>query len=222
MAKRITTYAVLALSVCLVGASGAYAGPGCSSPCGSKGEAVKDAPCDTQAEVGKPAPDFALKDLDGQEHKLSDLKGKIVVLAWTNHECPYVVRHENKAKTMQSTAQKFADNGVVWLAVNSSFFAEQKAEQLRKWTKDNAINYPVLLDAEGKVGRMYQAKTTPHMFVIDRTGVLVYAGAIDDDPQGRKESPRNYVEEAVRALLNNSTVAVASTKPYGCSVKYKG
>ncbi len=221
MTKRIMTYAMVALGVWLIGATGAHAGPGCGSPCGSKAAAT-DAPCDVQAEVGKPAPDFVLKDLDGNEHKLSDLKGKIVVLEWTNHECPYVVRHESRAKTMQNTAQKFADSGVVWLAVNSSHFAEQKADQLRKWIKDNEINYPILLDAEGKVGRMYQAKTTPHMFVIDRMGVLVYAGAIDDDPQGQKDTPRNFVEEAVQSLLNNSTVAVATTKPYGCNVKYKG
>ena len=174
-----------------------------------------------RAEVGKPAPDFALKDLDGKEHKLSDLKGRIVVLEWTNQECPYVRRHQDGPKTMQKTLEKFKDKGVSWLAINSSYFCEEKAEDIRKWVEKVALASPVLLDAAGKVGRAYGARSTPHMFVIDKKGVLRYAGAIDDDPDGTKDNKRNYVEEVVEALLSGSTVAVSTTKAYGCSVKYK-
>ena len=174
-----------------------------------------------RAEVGKPAPDFALKDLDGKEHKLSDLKGKVVVLEWTNQKCPYVRRHQDGKKTMQNTFATFKDKDVTWLAINSCYFCEDEAEDIRKWVEKVDLASPILLDAAGTVGHAYSAKSTPHMFVIDKKGVLRYAGAIDDDPDGSKEKTRNYVEEAVQALLSGSTVAVSSTKAYGCSVKYK-
>jgi peroxiredoxin len=174
-----------------------------------------------QAVIGQAAPDFLLKDLSGKEHRLSDYKGKIVVLEWTNHQCPFVMRHQGTLKTMQSTYAKHKDKGVVWLAVNSSHFCEKEAGNIRKWAKEQGIDFPILLDASGEVGRRYGAKTTPDMFVIDRQGLLAYSGAIDDDPRGRKNSRRNYVDETLGALLNGSTVAMARTQPYGCSVKYK-
>lgn len=173
-----------------------------------------------KAAVGKPAPDFTLKDLDGKEHKLSALKGKIVVLEWTNHQCPFVKRC-HKAKVMTKTLEKFRGKPVVWLAIDSSYFAADKREEIREWKMQNGVTYPILLDPEGKVGRLYGAKTTPHMFVIDQKGVLAYQGAIDDNPYGDKKKATNYVEQAIRALLNGSTVAVKETKSYGCSVKYK-
>lgn len=173
------------------------------------------------AKLGEPAPDFTLTDANGKKHKLSDYKGKVIVLEWTNHTCPFVQRHQGKERTMQKTFASFKDKPVAWLAVDSSHFCEDKIDGVRAWAKKNDLPYPVLLDADGKVGHMYGAKTTPHMFVIDKKGVLAYSGAIDDDPYGSKESDKNYVAEAVRALLNGSAVPVASTKSYGCSVKYK-
>ena len=184
------------------------ANSGCSSTC-------------TPAEVGKAAPNFTLTALDGQSHSLSQYQGKVVVLEWTNFKCPYVVRHQSQAKTMQRTRDMFKGDDVVWLAVNSSYFAEDDADAQRSWVKANDVEYPVLLDADGKVGQLYQAKTTPHMFVIDREGQLVYSGAIDDDAYGNKDNARNYVAEAVKSLLAGEKIATSETKPYGCSVKYK-
>jgi peroxiredoxin len=191
---------------------------------GSGEEPKKNPPADTSAgvEVGQPAPDFTGKDLEGKEHKLSDLKGKVVVLEWSNHECPFIIRHEVEKKTMQKTYAQFKDKGVVWLSVNSSNFCADKADAIKAFVKTNGIEYPILLDPEGKIGKLYQAKSTPHMFVIDKTGAVAYAGAIDDDPQGKAEKATNYVADAVQALLDGKPVAVKSTKPYGCSVKYKG
>jgi peroxiredoxin len=171
------------------------------------------------AEIGKPAPDFTLEDLSGKTHKLSAYKGKIVVLEWISHACP-VVNRCHSSKIMAKTAAKFEGKPVVWLAIDSSHFAEQKATESRGWAKKQGIEYPVLLDASGKVGHLYAAKTTPHMFVIDKNGVLAYTGAIDDDPYGKKSDRRNYVEDAVTSLLQGSAVATAKTKSYGCSVKY--
>ncbi len=172
------------------------------------------------AEIGKPAPEFALKDANGKEVSLASFKGKVVVLEWTNHTCPFVKRHQGQQKTMQKTFAKFAGKPVAWLAIDSSRYCEEKIDGIREWIKTNDIKFPILMDAKGKVGHIYGAKTTPHMYVIDQKGVLAYAGAIDDDPQGDKESPKNYVEDAVNALLKGSTVATARTKSYGCSVKY--
>ena len=174
----------------------------------------------TTAEIGKPAPDFTLKDVAGKEHKLSSYKGKVVVLEWINHECPISNGHY-KRKTMQKTLGIFKDKGVVWLAIDSSHFAEEKADAIGKWWQEQGTPFAYLMDASGTVGKMYGAKTTPHLFVIDAKGVLAYSGAIDG-AYGAKDNATNYVEAAVRALLEGSTVAQAKTKPYGCSVKYKG
>lgn len=172
------------------------------------------------AEVGKPAPDFTLKDAEGREHKLSDQKGNVVVLEWTNHECPVVNRYHT-SKTIKETMAKFEGKPVTWWAIDSSHFCNDKVEGIREWSKSEGVTYPILLDAPGKVGHLYGAKTTPHMFVIDKNGVLAYMGSVDDDKHGDKEDARNYVAEAVTSLLEGSTVAVGETKPFGCSVKYK-
>jgi len=171
------------------------------------------------AEVGSTAPDFALKDLNGKTYKLSDLRGHVVVLEWVNHECPFTNRVA-KNGTIRRTMEKFAGKPVVWLGIDSSHFSEVKRDKIRRWSEDNQVDYPILLDAPGEVGKAYNAKTTPHVFVIDQNGKLAYQGALDNDPYGNKENDRNYVEEAVSALLNGSTVAAASNKSYGCSVKY--
>jgi peroxiredoxin len=170
------------------------------------------------AEVGKPAPAFKLKDEAGQEHSLAQYQGKIVVLEWTNPGCPFVVRHY-RANTMQNTLKGFEANKVVWLAVDST--ASNTPDKSAAWKKAEGFTYPVLQDAEGKVGRAYGAKTTPHMYVIDEKGVLRYAGAIDDDPRGKSAKAVNHVKAAVDALVGGKPVPAATTEPYGCTVKYK-
>ena len=164
----------------------------------------------------KMAPDFELTDQNGNVHKLSNYHGKVVVLEWTNPTCPFVVRHY-KADTMTDLAAKYGED-VVWLAIDSSNFVT--AESASKWAEAEGISYPILLDASGEVGQMYEAKTTPHMFVIGTEGEVLYDGAIDDDAAGKSESPTNYVEAALTSALAGQPVETAQTKPYGCSVKY--
>lgn len=173
------------------------------------------------AVIGKPAPAFALKDVNGKEHKLADYKGKVVVLEWTNHQCP-VVNFYHKKNATTKTFEMFKGKPVVWLAIDSSHFCADKTEEIKKWAEAGKLNYPILLDAPGVVGRQYSAKTTPHMFVIDQKGNLAYMGSFDDDNKmENKENARNYVAEAITSLLDGSTVAMATTKSFGCGVKYK-
>lgn len=175
------------------------------------------------AEVGKPAPAFELADLDGKEISLSDHKGKIVVLEWFNPGCPYVVRNHEK-DSLKTTAADLAKDGVVWLAINSGAPGKQghgkelNAKAAEKW----GMRHPILVDEKGEVGRAYGAKTTPHMYVIDAKGVLAYAGAIDNDQNGKlgPDERVNYVREAVAALKAGKPVETTTTRPYGCGVKY--
>ncbi len=186
-------------------AAGLAAGPAC---------AAGDAP----AKVGQPAPAFQLSDQSGGTVKLADLAGRVVVLEWINPQCPFVQRHA-KAGTMKSLAERYADRGVVWLGVNSTHFMDRGDD--RAWHDAKSLPYPVLGDHDGAVGHLYGATTTPDMFVIDRSGILVYAGAIDDDPRGSKgKEATNYVAAALDEVLAGKPVAVPDTKPYGCSVKY--
>lgn len=171
-----------------------------------------------EATVGKPAPEFKVTDQDGKTHSLSQYKGKIVVLEWTNPGCPFVQRHY-KAETMEKLSTQLAKDNVVWLAVNST--ASNTTADTKKWMKDEGFAYPTLQDNDGAIGHAYGAKTTPHMFVIDKAGVLRYAGAIDSDPRGKDPAPTNLVDQAVSALLAGKDPPVASSQPYGCSVKYK-
>jgi peroxiredoxin len=170
------------------------------------------------AAVGAPAPDFTLTDENGKTHTLAQYKGKTVVLEWTNPDCPFVKRHAAKG-TMPTLANAWAKRDVVWLAVNSTH--SNTAEKSRAYRAEKALPYPTLQDASGTVGKLYGAKTTPHMFVIDEAGVLRYMGAIDDDPHGDGEKPSSYVESALTAVTTGKAPASPSTKPYGCSVKYK-
>ncbi|MEC9373200.1 MAG: thioredoxin family protein [Planctomycetota bacterium] len=176
------------------------------------------------AEVGKAAPDFTLTDLNGKKHTLSTYTndGKVVVLEWFNPDCPFVVKHHKNNDTMKKTAAKYADKGVVWLAINSGAEGKQGAGMDRNMSavSEFDIEYPVMLDMDGKVGRMYGAKTTPHMYVINTEGVLVYAGAIDNDNSASRLGSVNYVAQALDQVLAGETVTEASTRPYGCSVKY--
>jgi peroxiredoxin len=170
------------------------------------------------AEVGQPAPDFRLQDETGANHALSQYRGKVVVLEWTNPECPFVQRHYAD-KTMQKTLAAYAGKPVVWLVIDSS--QTNTPAKSAAWKKEQGFTPPVLQDASGAVGHAYGAKTTPEMYVIDMQGVLRYAGAIDDDPRGRNASAVNYVRQAVDALEAGKPVPVTTSQPYGCSVKYK-
>jgi len=169
------------------------------------------------ADVGQPAPAFSLRDEVGTPHTLAQYRGKIVVLEWTNPECPFVQRHY-AGKTMQRTLASFSGKKVVWLAVDST--SHNTPAKSKSWKAEQGFSYPVLQDASGEVGLAYGAKTTPHMFVIDDKGVLRYAGGIDDDPRGHSATPTNYVEKAVNALAAGQPVSPSTTDSYGCSVKY--
>ena len=168
--------------------------------------------------IGKPAPQFTLQDQNGQTVSLKDFAGKIVVLEWTNPECPYVQRHY-KEKTMTTLAGKFKSDDVVWLAIDSSSFVTDA--DLKSWISQNSIPYPILNDAKGTVGHEYDATNTPEMFIIGKDGNLLYEGAIDNDRDGDKGADRvNYVNQALSQILAGKPVSVPQTKPYGCTVKY--
>ncbi|MBE0567567.1 MAG: redoxin domain-containing protein [Krumholzibacteria bacterium] len=173
---------------------------------------------------GDKAPDFTLTDTAGQTHSLAALlaDGKTVVLEWFNPDCPFIVKHHKTHKTMDQTLAAVKDQGVVWLAVNSGAEGKQGAglERNRKAVEDFAMTFPVLLDADGEVGKAYGALTSPHMFVIAKDGTVAYAGAIDDNRSADTLGQTNYVAEALAAVLAGQPVATAESKPYGCSVKY--
>ncbi|MGH7900270.1 MAG: thioredoxin family protein [Thermodesulfobacteriota bacterium] len=172
----------------------------------------------SKAEVGVPAPYFILEDQDGNSVSLSNFKDKIVILEWLNPDCPFVQRHY-KSNTMTSLASNYSDNGVVWLAINSTHTMNKDDD--KKWVEKHSLQYPILDDSSGNVGKLYGAKTTPNMFIIDKSGTLIYAGAIDDDPDGSKgENKVNYVEKALKEVITGNPVSISETKPYGCSVKY--
>jgi peroxiredoxin len=175
-----------------------------------------------EVEVGKSVPDFSLTDLDGKSVKLSDYAGKVVVLEWTNPNCPFVVRVYREG-IMTGVQKKYGDK-VVWLTVNSTNPNHkdfETAEALKKkYAEWKASFASMLLDPEGKVGKLFDAKTTPHMYIIDKNGKLVYAGAIDDDPRGSKSEKVNYVDGALESLFGGKAIAPATTKSYGCTVKY--
>lgn len=176
--------------------------------------------------VGQPAPDFTARTSTGQTVRLGDYRGRIVVLEWTNHECPFVVKHYQSGN-MQKLQQEAKAKGVVWLSIVSSAPGQQgfvTAEQANAILKERkASPTAVLLDPEGTIGRLYGARTTPHMFVIDRAGILQYMGAIDDAP-GLNQDPtkaNNYVRAALQQLMAGQKVTTPTTQPYGCSVKYR-
>jgi peroxiredoxin len=169
------------------------------------------------------APDFTLKNYDGKEFKLADFKGKIVVLEWINRQCPFVRYHYEKKSTMQKLAAKYKkDKKVVWLAIDSTNF--HKTADNKKFAEKNKIKHPILDDSTGKIGRAYHATNTPHMFIINTDGNIVYNGAVDNAPLGRVPKNKeyvNYVDKALGELTSGKTVSIAKTKPYGCTVKYK-
>lgn len=177
-------------------------------------------------ELGEPAPDFALPDLSGQPVTLSGFKGRYVVLEWVNPECPYVGKHYNSGN-MQQLQKDFIAKNVVWLTINSTNanHAEFKSpEQMAAWMSEKgAAPTATLIDRDSKVGRLYDARTTPHMYIIDPKGVLIYMGGIDDKRStsvADVETSKNYVRAALNEALSGKPVSAASTASYGCSVKY--
>jgi peroxiredoxin len=177
-------------------------------------------------ESGSTAPDFSLRDLAGKERKLSEFKGKTVVLEWNNPNCPFVKKHYSAAN-MQALQGAYGDKGVVWLAVNSTNKSHQDymdAAALVLWSAEQkAKPTAYLLDTDGKVGQQYGAKTTPHMWVINGAGKVVFAGGIDDKRTANPAdipSSKNFVKAALDESLGGKPVSTASAAPYGCSVKY--
>ena len=177
------------------------------------------------AEIGKPAPDFTATDINGKTIKLSDYAGKIVVLESYNSDCPFC-NNQYKTGATQDLQKELAAKGVVWLIVNSvnpNNPSHRTPEQARQEIADKKIVAAAWIDdSTGAVGHLYDMKTTPDVYVIDKNGVLVYQGAIDNkpDPQHDPRTARNYVREAVDDLMTGKPVEVSQTKPYGCSVKY--
>ncbi len=178
------------------------------------------------AEVGQAAPDFTLTDINGKTHNLADYEGKTVVLEWVNPECPFVVKHYASGN-MPATQKAATADGVVWLSINSGHAGAQgdfDATQVAAWTKSTgAAPTAYLRDQTGAVGRLYGAKTTPHMYIITAEGTLVYNGAIDSIRSSKQTDiakAENYVNSALAALKAGQPVKNANTQPYGCSVKY--
>lgn len=177
-------------------------------------------------EVGQPAPDFTLKDGAGKSVSLADFKGKTVVLEWFNYGCPFVKKHYGSG-SMQKLQQQATGDGVVWLSIASSAPGKQgylaPGEAAAKQAELGMHSTALLLDPDGAVGHLYEARTTPDMFVINKDGVLVYKGAIDDQPTPDPASlagAKNYVAAALTNLKAGQPVETAQTKSYGCSVKY--
>lgn len=183
-------------------------------------------PSVSSAVVGQPAPDFSLADLTGQPVSLSEFKGKTVVLEWFNPGCPFIKASHARGSLVTAAADA-AKDGVVWLAINSSAPGKQGsgAAANEEGKKVFHLDHPILLDETGAVGRLYGATNTPHLFIIDAAGALVYAGAVDNSPDGEGEEPQgghlvSYVGQALAELKAGQAVSVSSTKAYGCSIKY--
>lgn len=183
-------------------------------------------PTTQAAKVGSAAPDFTLTDSLGKPQKLSDYKGKFVVLEWTNHDCPFVHKHYDSGN-MQKLQKTYTGKGVVWFSIVTSapgregYETPQEANDLVKQYK--AAPTAVLLDTKGGVGKLYGAKSTPHMFIVDPKGTLIYNGAIDDKASTKEADipgSKNYVAAALDEAMAGKPVTTAATKPYGCSVKY--
>jgi peroxiredoxin len=165
------------------------------------------------------APAFGLKSFDGKTVKLSDYRGKIVVLEWFNMECPFSLYHYETKNTMAELAKKYKSKNVVWFAVNSTNHTTPAAN--KTFAEKYKLAFPILDDRSGKVGRAYGAKTTPHIFIINPRGRIVYDGAIDNAPMGKtKEDAVNYVDNVLAELTAGKDISIKNTKPYGCTVKY--
>jgi thiol-disulfide isomerase/thioredoxin len=198
--------------------------PGATGTVGGPTVAAAPTPAPATATLGQPAPDFTLNDTEGEPWKLSDHRGKTVVIEWFNPGCPFV-KYAYGEGPLADMAKNAAKDDVVWVNVNSGASGKQghgleaNREARERW----AIAQPVLLDEDGAVGRSYEAKTTPAMYIVDKAGTLVYRGALDNAPLGRVEddgAPLNYVTAALADLAAGRPVAISETVSYGCSVKY--
>ena len=231
--KWLTWLTSGAIAIGLAGAPAALAQPDHPAPAEKQKDGVKqeqpkkdenkqDAKQAEPAKVGSHAPSFTLTDTDGKTHSLSDYAGKIVVLQWFNSTCPYVVKHYGDTKTFNNLYTNYKEKDVVVLAVNSNAPGKQGSgkDQNAKVKKDWAIEYPILLDESGEVGKAYGSKNTPAMAVIGKDGVLAYFGAIDDNNGSEKPGKTNYVTKAIDELLAGKPVSTPETRPYGCSIKY--
>ena len=179
------------------------------------------------ARVGQPAPDFSLPDTGGKAVRLADFRGRFVVLEWTNPGCPFVRKHYESGN-MGATQKLARDQGVAWLAINSTETASGdylEPPRLADWLKQHqGVSTAVLMDPEGTTGRAYDAKTTPHLYIVDPQGMLVYAGGIDSIASARVsdiEKATNHVKAALADIAAKRPIAQAVTKPYGCTIKYK-
>jgi peroxiredoxin len=188
--------------------------------------AILSAPVEAAPVIGQPAPNFKVADTDGKPVTLSDFRGKTVVLEWSNPDCPFVKKHYGSGN-MQKAQAAAAKDGVVWLTINSSAPGNQghmNGAQAKSFvTKAGARPAAYLLDPRGVVGKLYDAKTTPHMFIVSKAGTLVYAGGIDDKPTPNPadvSGARNHVLAALTELKTGKAVSVKTSRPYGCSVKY--
>ncbi|MCU0941924.1 MAG: redoxin domain-containing protein [Hydrogenophaga sp.] len=177
------------------------------------------------AAVGQAAPDFTLTDTAGKAVKLSDFRGKHVVLEWNNPACPFVRKHYQG--NMQALQKEAADKGIVWLAINST--EDGSADyltppQLGRWmTEQKAMPTATLMDEDGKVGRAYAARVTPHMYIVNAQGQLAYAGGIDSIPSARVEDIAKatpYIRQAMAEIAAGKPLSVSTSRPYGCSIKY--
>lgn len=178
------------------------------------------------ATVGQPAPDFSLTDVHGKTVRLSDFKGQHVVLEWNNPGCPFVRKHYQG--NLQALQKEFTARGVVWLAINSTEDASadfRTPPQLARWMAEKqAAPTAVLMDEDGVVGRAYNARVTPHMYIVNPQGRLAYAGAIDSVPSARVgdiDRATNFVRQGLNEALAGKPISVAQTQAYGCSIKYK-
>lgn len=197
----------------------------------AEGAASKAAP--TRAELKKPAPDFSLRDTEGRELKLSSLRGRVVVLEWFNPDCPFI-KHAHSKGPLKDMAKHYQGDKLVWLSINSSAPGKQGhgADRNRRAQVEYAMPNRVLLDESGAVGRSYAAEKTPHVYVIDARGVLVYRGGLDNAPMGvvdderpRAKAPEKgtlepYLENALHEVLEGHPVRLPETPAYGCTVKY--
>lgn len=231
---RLTALAVLTLAI--AACNKPETGPEPAKPTTASPDPAKDAASASpaapaspaKAALGQPAPDFELTGLDGAKAKLSDHQGKMVVLEWFNADCPYV-KNAHTIGSLKGLAKRLKatyGDELVWLAVNSNAEGKQGHgdEANRAGKEKYGIDYPILYDLDGKVGKAYGATNTPHMYVIDKTGKLVYAGALDNsgsgDPEDAEPELINYVEKALEDVKAGRPVNEAETKAWGCSVKY--
>lgn len=177
-------------------------------------------------ETGQSAPDFTLTDIDGKTHNLTDYRGNTVVLEWTNQGCPFVVKHYDSGN-MPAVQRDALANGVVWLVINSGSNGAQgdlEPAEVKSWQSEKGASFTAYFrDRDGRVGHLYGAKTTPHMFVISSEGTLVYQGAIDSIRSAKIsdiDRAENYVRSALKDIAEGVPVRTGITRPYGCSVKY--